>query len=158
MTRLSATTESTAVITADRSSVWQVLTDPACLTQLTPLLQRIRADGSLWHWEMAQIPLLGLKIAPSFTERMTFDPEREIGFTHAPPEGTTERAAAEGVYRLADDERGTCLRIRLRLDVDVPLPRPAHGAAEKVMARVVRSMGDRFSANLLAHLGATQVA
>ena len=33
-----------------RSAVWEVLTDPQCLTEMTPLLDGIRVDGDRWRW------------------------------------------------------------------------------------------------------------
>lgn len=157
MSRFTASTESDAVVTADRSAVWAVLSDPEALPRLTPLLDRIEADGDLWHWEMARIPVLGVSVAPSFTERMRFEPERRIDFEHAPPDGRPERAAAEGWYLLDDAEHGTRLRVRLELCVEVPLPRAARPAVTRVIAGVVQRMGDRFSANLLRELHATSV-
>ncbi len=157
MSRFTATTESEAVVTADRSVIWAVLTDPAALPRLTPMLDHITADGDLWHWEMARIPVLGLSVAPSFTEKMTFDPEHRIDFVHAPPQGRPERAAAEGWYILDDADGGTRLRIKLELCVELPLPRAAKPAVSKVMSGVVQRMGDRFSANLLREVRARPV-
>ena len=45
MTRFSARNESEAVVAAARDEIWAVLTDPGLLTQLTPLLQHVEADG-----------------------------------------------------------------------------------------------------------------
>jgi hypothetical protein len=84
---------------------------------------------------------------------MTFDPETRIEYTHAPPAGTTERTGVEGWYRLDDVEDGTRLRISLTIDAQLPLPRSSGFAVRKVMGTVVDRMGDRFAANLLAHLG-----
>lgn len=157
MTAFSATTESEAVITADRSEVWRVLTDPGTLPQLTPMLERIEADGDRWRWEMSRIPVLRAHVAPAFTERMTFKPEERIEFTHEPPDGGRERAAVEGFYDLEEVEQGTRLHIKLEMCVDLPLPRAAKRLADRVMARVITHMGDRFAANLLRHLDAEEV-
>jgi carbon monoxide dehydrogenase subunit G len=157
MTRFTASTESEAVVSAPRSSVWRVLTDPAKIAQLTPLLERVVADGDLWRWEMARIPVLGVSVAPSFTERMSFDPERRIDFTHAPPGGAAERGAVEGWYELDEVPAGTRLAIRLELCVDLPLPRVARAGVNRVMAGVMAHMGDRFAANLLRELDAAPV-
>jgi carbon monoxide dehydrogenase subunit G len=152
MTRFSATTESTAVVAADRDDIWDVLTDPALLAELTPLLRRIDADGDRWRWEMTGLEVLGVGFSPTFTERMSWVPGRRIGFTHEPPAGVGEQAGAEGHYELADTPEGTLLSIVLRLDVELPLPRLAAPAVRSVMGATMRAMGDRFSANLLAHL------
>jgi carbon monoxide dehydrogenase subunit G len=152
MTSFSATTESTAVVAAAREDIWAVLTDPALLAELTPLLRRIDADGDRWRWEMSGLEVLGLRFAPAFTERMSWVPGRRIGFTHEPPPGVAEQAGAQGHYELADTPEGTRLSILLRLDVDLPLPRLAAPAVRSVMSATMRVMGDRFAANLLAHL------
>jgi carbon monoxide dehydrogenase subunit G len=152
MTRFSATTESTAVVAAERDDIWRVLTDPALLAELTPLLRRIDADGDLWRWQMTGLDVLGVGISPAFTERMRWVPGHRIEFTHQPPRGVAEQAGAEGHYDLCDVPGGTLLSIRLQLDVELPLPRLAAPAVRTVMGATMRAMGDRFSANLLAHL------
>ena len=157
MTTFTATTESAAVISARRTDVWRLLTDPAKIAEMTPLLERVHADGDLWRWEMARIPVLGVSVAPSFTERMTFDPERRIDFTHAPPDGRPERGAVEGWYQLEEVEQGTRLAIRLQLCVELPLPRVAKRAVDTVMGRVMEHMGDRFAVNMLRELDAVAV-
>jgi carbon monoxide dehydrogenase subunit G len=157
MTRFTASTESVAVVSARRSQVWRLLTDPGKVAEMTPLLERIHADGDLWRWQMTRIPVLGVSVAPSFTERMTFDPERRIDFTHAPPGGEPERGAVEGYYRLEDVEQGTRLAIRLQLCVDLPLPRATKRAVSAVMGRVMEQMGARFAVNLLRELDAARV-
>ena len=152
MARFTASTRSDAVVRADRMKVWTVLTDPVLLPQLTPYLARIVVDGQHWRWEMVKLPVLNLTIAPSFTERMTFEEGKRIEFTHDPPAGAKERAAAEGWYELRDTDRGTELSIDLSLAVDLPLPRAAAPAVNRVMQRVMDGMGDKFAANLLAHV------
>jgi carbon monoxide dehydrogenase subunit G len=152
MTRFSATTESTAVVAADRDDIWRVLTDPALLAELTPLLRGIDADGDLWRWQMSGLEVLGVGFSPAFTERMSWEPGRRIGFTHEPPRGVAEQAGAEGHYELSDVPGGTRLAILLRLDVELPLPRLAAPAVRSVMGATMRVMGDRFSVNLLDHL------
>ena len=155
MNTFSAQTESDAVVHASRSEIWAALTDPDLLPRLTPFLKHIEADGDLWRWELSKIPILGVAIAPCFTERMTFDPETRIEYTHAPPAGTTERTGVEGWYQLDDVEGGTRLRISLTIDAQLPLPKSSGFAVRKVMGSVVDRMGDRFAANLLKHLGVT---
>ena len=153
MTRFSARTESEAVVAAESDEIWAVLTDPAMLTQLTPLLQHVEVDGDLWRWDLAKIPVLGLAVAPSFTERMTFEPMSRIAFTHAPPAGTTERAGVDGWYTLAPVDGGTLLRTALRVEVDLPLPKVSSVAVRGVMSTVMARMGGRFGVNLEQHLG-----
>jgi carbon monoxide dehydrogenase subunit G len=152
MTRFTASTESVAVVAADRSSIWRALTDPDLLPRLTPLLRRIDADGDRWRWHMVGLEVLGVGISPVFTERMRFTPQTRIDYTHEPPPGVSEQAGAEGSYELADVPGGTRLSIRLVLHVDLPLPRLAAPAVRRVMEATMRRMGDRFSVNLLDHL------
>jgi carbon monoxide dehydrogenase subunit G len=153
MNTFSAQTESDAVVPTERSDVWAALTDPVLLPKLTPFLQHIHTDGDLWRWEMARIPVLGVALAPRFTEKMHFEPESRITYTHAPPAGTTERTGVEGWYALDEVDGGTRLRISLTIAVDLPLPKSSGFAVRRVMTSVVDRMGDRFAANLLQHLG-----
>lgn len=153
MARFSATTQSEAVVPADRMEIWRALTDPDLLPRLTPLLRKIDADGDTWTWHMTRIAALGVSISPSFTETMSFDEGRQIKYTHTPPPGVRERAGAEGWYELSDVATGTLLRISLGLEVDLPLPRSTSPAVRKVMEGTMNRMGERFSANLLRHLG-----
>jgi hypothetical protein len=137
--------------------VWKALTDPVLLPRLTPLLSRIDADGDVWRWHMVRIAALGVSVIPTFTERMTFTEPSVIDYSHEPPRGTTERAGAEGRYRLTEIDGGTHLAISLTLSVDLPLPRAAAPAVRKVMTGIMQRTGERFSANLLAHLGAHEL-
>jgi carbon monoxide dehydrogenase subunit G len=153
VTRFIARDRSTEVVRADRAALWAALTDPELLPRLTPYLHSIEADGDCWRWNMARIPVLGLSVAPSFTERMSFDEPRRIGFTHDPESGQ-EKAGVEGVYELEEVEGGTRLSIDLDICVDLPLPRMSRSAVEGAMRGVIGVMGRRFAANLLRHLGA----
>ncbi|WP_375481386.1 hypothetical protein [uncultured Jatrophihabitans sp.] len=153
MNQFSATTESEAVVAADRMRIWQALTDPVLLPKLTPLLTRIDAEGDLWRWHLTSISALGVKIAPAFTERMHFTDGTDIVYEHEAPQGTVERTGADGWYRLSDVEGGTRLQISLTLHVDLPLPRASGPAVRGVMNTTMARTGDRFSANLLRHLG-----
>jgi carbon monoxide dehydrogenase subunit G len=158
MTRFTATTESVAVVPADRMDIWRALTDPDLLPRLTPLLRSIDADGDTWTWHMTKISALGVSISPSFTETMHFDEGRRIDYSHTPPAGVRERAGAAGWYELSDVEGGTQLKISLGLDVELPLPRRTAPAVRRVMEGTLNRMGDRFSANLLRHLGLAENA
>jgi carbon monoxide dehydrogenase subunit G len=153
MTTFSHRNRSTAVVPAPRQAIWDLLADPATLAELTPLVTSIQARGDDWRWEMTGIKALGVCVAPTFTERMTFEPTHHIGFTHAPPAGQDERAAAEGTYDLRDVDGGTELTVDITISVDVPLPRLARGAVEKVMAASMQRTGDRFARNLYERLG-----
>ena len=152
MATFTASTRSEALVKADRMKVWAALTDPDLLPRLTPYLSRIVVDGDHWRWEMVRLPVLNLNIAPSFTEKMTFEEGKRIEFTHDPPAGARERASAEGWYELSDTPEGTQLSIDLGLCVELPLPRAAAPAVNRVMQRVMDGMGDKFAANLLAHV------
>jgi len=164
MARFSAVNTSEAVVAAPREAIWQALTDPALLPKLTPLLRRIDVaphDPELWTWQLAGLSVLGVGISPVFTERMHFTTDDDgtgvrIDYTHEPPAGRTEHTAATGVYQLADVPGGTRLQIRLELAVELPLPALSAPAVTRIMQATIRRMGERFSANLLRHLGVTE--
>jgi hypothetical protein len=161
MTAFSVTHDATAVLPVERQAVWDVLTDPATLAELTPMLTSIEERGEHWVWRMAKVPGLSLAVAPEFTERMTFKELERIDFRHDPPAGRDEDAGAEGWYELrdaTDEERGTAevaahLAISLTITVDLPLPRLSAPAVKTAMKRVVASMGNGFAENLDRHLG-----
>ena len=153
MTRFSATNESEAVVAADRDRIWAVLTDPVLLPELTPLLRGIDTDGDLWRWHLIRIAVLGVGSSTVFTEKMVFDEGRRIDYTHQPPRGVTERTGADGWYELTDVAGGTHLAIGLTLHVDLPLSRLARPVVTQVMSSTMQRTGDRFSVNLLRHLG-----
>ena len=153
MATFKATTRNHEVVPAERADIWQALTDPTLLPKLTPYLDKITVDGDHWHWEMSRLPVLSVSVAPSFTELMEFDEKSRIEFTHDPPPGKDEKAAAEGTYHLKDAGPGqTDLSIVLTLQVQLPLPRSAAPAVNRVMGKVMDRMGQKFAANLLAHL------
>jgi carbon monoxide dehydrogenase subunit G len=158
MSEFSATTENEAVVPADRMAIWAALTDPKLLPELTPLLSKIETQGEVWTWHMTRISALGVGVTPSFTERMTFEDGRRIEYTHEPPAGVTERAGAEGIYELSDVEGGTLLKIKLTLHVELPLPRRVGPAVSRVMKSTMARTGDKFSANLLRHLGVDEAS
>jgi len=155
MATFSATNRSEAVVAADQDAIWAALTDPDLLVRLTPLLTRIDADGDLWTWHLMRITALGVGIAPVFTEQMTFVPTSRINFTHVAPPGSREHAGVQGHYELTEAKHGTHLAVELTMSVDLPLPRLSAPAVERVMSVTMARTGDRFSANLLRHLGLT---
>jgi hypothetical protein len=147
--RFSATTESSAVVAADRAAIWAVLTDPVLLPKLTPLLERIDAEGDLWRWHMKRIAALGVAIIPSFDVRMKFQDHSRIDYEPNEPDGV----GPEGWYVLGDTDGGTELAISLTLHLDLPLPKASTRAVRKVMTTTMTRTGDRFSTNLSRHLG-----
>lgn len=154
MNRFEARNISTATVPAPRSDIWDVLRSPTLLAEMTPLLDDISVSGDVWCWRMSGISALGVDIAPSFTERMTFDPESTIRFAHQPPEGAQERAGADGVYTLeAIDEATTHLEIDIMLHVQLPLPRVSRRAVERIMSNTMTRTGDVFAERLYRHLG-----
>ena len=158
MSRFSADTRAEAVITATRAQVWDALSDPGLVAELTPYVRSIRADGDHWVWRMAGLNVLGVEVAPSFTERMSLDEPRRIEFRHDPPAGATERSGVEGWYSLEEADAGTRLVTSMEITLDLPLPKASRPAVKAVMNRVIAQMGDRFSKNLLVHLGAEETA
>lgn len=157
MTCFEGKVESSADISAPRSQVWKALTDPVLLPKLTPLLSSIDVDGDMWRWHMMKIAALGVSVIPVFTEKMTFDDRTRIEYAHTPPDGKRERAGAEGIYELSDIDGGTHLTISLTLRVDLPLPKAAARAVQRVIRGTMERTGDKFSANLLEHLGAHEL-
>ena len=143
---------STVAVRSDE--IWQLITDPGMLADLTPLVRSIEATGSQWEWALNGIEALGLKVEAVFTERMEFVDQRKIIFTHDPPNGGRERAGVEGVYDLTPKGRkATDLRVDLTLSVDLPLPGLSRHAVEPVLLSTMRATGQRFASNLYEQLG-----
>ncbi len=157
MTRFSSSSRTSAVVQADRTEIWAALTDPTLLPKLTPFLESVEvssdAEGHLWHWQLTRIPVLGVSVVPAFTERMIFEEPHQIDFRHAPPPGAKERAGVEGRYLLAEGDAGTHLSISLSVVVELPLSKLAAPAVGLAMKGIIATMGVRFSANLVRHLG-----
>jgi carbon monoxide dehydrogenase subunit G len=158
VTLFEAGTHAEAVVLAPQQDIWDVLVDPDLVARFTPFVKRISADGAHWRWEMGGLEVLGKSVAPAFTERMVFTEPDRIEFHHDPPEGVKEKSWVEGWYDLApvpdDQGGGTALVTDLTISLDLPLPGVARPAVKATMGKVIDTMGDRFSANLLAHLGA----
>ncbi|NYE35931.1 carbon monoxide dehydrogenase subunit G [Nocardioides cavernae] len=153
MATFRARDRSSAVLQSSRSAVWAVLTDADLIAAMTPFVTRIDVDGDRWTWRMTQIPVLGISVAPTFTEVMDLHPEERIVFTHD-PERTDEMTSVMGTYVLADHPAGgTDVSIDLQIACNLPLPGLTRPAVERVMAGVVKHMGVVFARNLLRHLG-----
>ena len=138
--------------------MWDVLVDPTLVAQFTPFIKSIEAQGDdHWIWHLSGLTVAGKGFSATFTERMTLEDGKRIEFTHDPPRGVKERAGVHGWYNLADTETptgpGVLLETSLEICVDLPLPKLSGPAVRSTMKGVMAQMGDRFSKNLLAHLG-----
>ncbi len=153
MNLFTARTEARAVVHAGREQIWAALTDPALVARMTPFVRSIEADGEHWRWEMTSLQVLGVGVASAFTERMTFTDLERIEFRHDPPPGRQERTGVHGWYDLSDGDGGTRLATSLEVAVELPLPRVSSPAVTTTMKGVMATMGQRFSHNLLDHLG-----
>ncbi|HYN67980.1 MAG TPA: SRPBCC family protein [Ornithinibacter sp.] len=156
MATFSTASRSAATVTAGVDAVWEALTDPALLARLTPFLHTVRPAGDEhWVWQMTKVPVLGKSFSFTFRERMDFDPKSRIDFTHDPAPGAGETAGVIGWYALKEHPRGTRLETSMEITVDLPFPGLVRPAVEAGMKGVIALMGQRFSHNLLTHLGAT---
>jgi carbon monoxide dehydrogenase subunit G len=151
--RFTARTEARAVVRAGREQIWAALTDPALVARMTPFVRSIEAEGEHWLWEMTSLQVLGVGVSSAFTERMTFTDLERIEFRHDPPAGKEERTGVHGWYELSDGDEGTSLATSLEVAVELPLPRVSSPAVTTTMKGVMATMGQRFSHNLLDHLG-----
>jgi len=151
MTDFTVRNRSSAAVNAPREDIWAALTDPGLLPRLTPYLREIEVDGDRWRWHLSRIPVLGVAVAPSFTEVMAFDHPSSITFEHDPARGD-ERAGVSGRYHLHEASSRTDLAIDLAISVDLPFPAVARPAVHTAMKGVVGAMGRRFSTNLVRHL------
>lgn len=152
MTRFEATNRSNDTLPVPPEPIWDVLTDPALLARMTPLIDRIvEVDEHHWRWHLTTIGGVGVAVAPCFTVRMDFDENQRIDFTHAPR--GRERAGADGVYTLTAVEGGTHLAVDMTVHVDLPLPAASGPAVTRVMHATMARMGERFAHNLCRHLG-----
>ncbi len=154
MTAFRSRNHSVATVPVAPEAIWAVLIDSDLLARLTPLVDRIVPTGDRWAWTLAGISGLGLEVAPTFTERMTFVPISRIDFQHEPPPGTNERAGVNGKYQITRAGESTSkLGIDLSLCVELPLPSFSRRAVEKIMAATMQRTGDAFAKNLYRHLG-----
>ncbi|WP_170286232.1 SRPBCC family protein [Nocardioides rubriscoriae] len=154
MSTFTSSTTAEAVVPVERARVWEALTQPDLVAAFTPFISRITTDGGdHWIWHMSGLQVLGKGFSATFTERMTLEEGTRIEFTHDPPAGAKERAGVHGWYALADHPDGVLLETSMEICVDLPLPKVSGGAVRTTMRGVIHQMGDRFSKNLLTHLG-----
>jgi uncharacterized protein YndB with AHSA1/START domain len=158
LSTFTSATTAEAVVPVERERVWEALTQPDLVAAFTPFISRITVEGDdHWIWHMSGLQVLGKGFAATFTERMTLEEGKRIEFTHDPPAGAKERAGVHGWYELADapssDGSSVLLKTSMEICVDLPLPRVSGGAVRTTMRGVIHQMGDRFSKNLLTHLG-----
>ena len=154
MHRFTARNVSEAILPVERDRIWSVVSDPACLAELTPLVRSITPLGENWCWELIGFSALGVSVEPAFTERMDFTAPERIEFRPDPPAGAKERFGATGTYVLEPEGVGaTRLSIEIELHAELPLPRLSARAVERVMSEVMEKTGERFAANLYDHLG-----
>ena len=154
MTTFSSSTSAEAVVPVARERVWDVLTQPDLVAAFTPFISQITVQGDdHWIWHLSGLQVLGKGFSATFTERMTLEEGTRIEFKHDPPTGTKERAGVHGWYLLSDHPEGVLLETSMEIFVDLPLPRISGGPVRTTMRGVINQMGDRFSKNLLTHLG-----
>lgn len=151
MATFSRSRRDTADVAHDVDAVWELLSEPATVARLTPLVARIEADGDTWVWHLQGVPLAGKVVDLTMTEQMTFEPRTRIGFTHEPLTSGIV-AGAEGHYVLEPDGEGTRLTIDLTVSARLPLPAVARPAVHTAMSQVLRHMGGRFASNMLREL------
>ena len=155
MASFSTSTRSVATVTAEPDAVWAALTDPDLVARLTPFLHRVTERGEHWVWEMTKVPVLGKSFSFTFTERMRFDEPHRIEFSHDPAAGPSEESAGvDGWYALEPRPGGTRLETSMAITVELPFPGITRPAVTTAMKGVVALMGQRFSQQLLHHLGA----
>jgi carbon monoxide dehydrogenase subunit G len=152
MAAFTAHNHSEATVEHPVDRLWDVLTDPATVQRLTPLVHRITARGDRWHWELTSIPVLTHRVQPAFTEVMALEPKQRITFSHDETRARDEFVAADGVYRLREVESGTHPEIDLTIRARLPLPRIVAPAVEGVMHAVMTQMGNGFATALERHL------
>ena len=153
MATFTARNRSSAPLRSARNEVWEALIDASLIAKMTPYVTSIDVEGDRWLWRMGTIPVLGISVAPRFTEVMEFEPQERIQFRHDPSR-PDEMTAVEGTYLLVDHAGGgTEVSIDLEISCSLPLPGLARPAVERVMSTVVKHMGAVFSRNLLKHLG-----
>jgi len=154
MTWFSARNISVSTVPAAHEELWQLITDPDTLANLTPLIRSIEAPGSTWTCTLNGVEALGLRVEAEFTERMEFTDHRQIVFSHDPPAAEREWAGVAGIYDFDPvDDHTTGLKVDLTLSVDLPLPRLSRAAVEPIILSTMRITGQKFASNLYELLG-----
>ena len=103
---------------------------------------------------MSGLEVLGVGITPAFTERMTFTDLEHIDFAHEPARRRPASApASTGGTTSPTTRAARCCATSLEVVVELPLPRLSAPGGHAAMKGVMATMGDRFSRNLLDHLG-----
>ena len=125
MAHFSARTHAEAVVLAPQQDIWDALVDPDLMARFTPFLKRITADGDHWRWEMTGLDVLGIKVAPAFTERMVFTSRTGSSSTTTRRPVRRRRPGSRAGTRFAGrpDGGGTTLVTELEITLDLPLPR-----------------------------------
>ena len=137
----------------DPERIWDIVADPKHFAELTPLVDRVVANGDVWTWTLAGIARLGIDIAPRLTERMTLTPISRIEFRHDPPPGRSERAGVMGSYQITRaGDQSSKLAIDLTLCLELPLPDVSKHAGEKIMDATMARTAGAFARNLYRHL------
>ena len=157
MATFSTRVRSGATVTAEVDAVWSALTDPDLLASFTPFLHTVRDEGVHWVWQLSRIPLLGSTFSFTFRERMHFQEPRHIAFSHDPAPGVPEAAGVDGWYALEPLPDATRLEASLEIRVDLPFPGVLRPAVTAAMKGVLAVMQQRFSHNLVTHLGARTI-
>ena len=155
MATFSTSNRSAATVTADVEAVWDVLTDPALVARLTPFLQRVRRGGRALGLAADEGARCSARASRSRSASGWTSTPHRIDFTHDPAPGADEAAGVVGWYALALVRMGRTSRRRWRSPSTSPSPVSSGPPSITAMKGVVALMGQRFSHNLLSHLGAT---
>ena len=165
MTALRATTHAEAVVLAPQQDIWDVLVDPDLIGQVHVLfVKRITADGDHWRWEMRRSRGAGQERHPGVHRADGPQGARipAIEFHQDPPEGVRgegrvrSRAEYGVTSRVLRGSTGAAPRSSPTLTISLDLAAARCRQVRRsraLMGRVIDTMGDRFSANLLAHAG-----
>lgn len=157
MNRFTTSIVKTATIDAACEEIWEVVSDPVAIADITPFLHHIDdlGDGR-WQWHLTGVPYPGGSFGATFTERMALiEPERIV---FEPEPSGRELAAVRGQYALTPVRVGvTELHIDLEVSALLPAPRILGHVVVAAMDAVLAHMGDRFATQLMDRLGAHEV-
>lgn len=153
MTEFRSRHHSVVIVPADAADIWNALADPAVITALMPLVERIDERGEIWRWTLSSTSVPGMTLTRTFTERMTFLPISRIDIRHEPPPGSFERFGIDGVVQITKtDDTSAKLRLDVALCLELPLPSFARRVVERALGTVVRRAGTSFAERLYRHL------